>query len=627
MERPGNSSGWDASYEEEVASEPAIEIVSGRSEAQGVDRPQASADHNDPANMTSREEEERYRYTIALSPLVAWTADAIGGILDVDERGLELTGLTFEQARGRGFFAAVHPEDRPSIARMWRENASLGHPIDNDVRMRLSDGSYRWHRSRAAPRRTPTGEILRWYGTIEDIHERKVAADAIRFAAEHDALTGVWGRAAFYAGLEQAIDRASWAGSDVALLLFDLDNFKQINDQFGHVVGDALLSEVAGRLSGSAGEPVMVGRLGGDEFALFLARPDPESLTQAIGDAIAAFKAPFRHGTITYYCRSSIGVALYPAHGSEVQTLRKNADLALYDAKAAGGGTLRYFRGELRLKMQERLSMLSNARDAVDRDLIVPYYQAKVDLRTDRITGFEALLRWNYPGRGVQLPASIAAAFDDPELSVAIGQQMHERVIADIRNWRDLGIGFGRIAINASAAEFREPGFAEKLLERLARAGVPADCLELEVTERVFLSHSADHVGRIISELSEAGITIALDDFGTGYASLTHLKQFPVNVLKIDRSFVQKVSDCDAAVVSAIIGLGKSLGITTVAEGIETQAQRDQLFAQGCDVGQGYLFTVPIRASEVAPLLVASGDSKLPRERRKGLGRRARDRS
>jgi diguanylate cyclase (GGDEF)-like protein/PAS domain S-box-containing protein len=567
------------------------------------------------------ESEERYRYTIALSPLIAWTADPLGGIVEVDERGLASMGLSLEQARGQGFFTAVHPRDRQTIATMWRRNATLGQPTDNHVRMRMRDGSYRWHRSRAAPRRDAAGKILRWYGTIEDVHERKLAGDAIRWAAEHDGLTGVWVRAAFFAAFEEALLKASKAQSKVALLLLDLDDFKQINDQFGHQMGDTLLKEVASRLGGSADQSTMVGRLGGDEFALFLARPSSPELLVAIDEAIAALEVPFHHDENTHRCRGSVGVALYPADGADSETLRENADLALYDAKAQGGGVIRYFRGELRLRMQQRLSMLSIARDALDRDLILPYYQPKVDLRTDRIIGFEALLRWKHVGRGVQSPASIAAAFDDPTLAVALGDRMHAKVLADIRDWLNAGVAFGRIAINAAAAEFNRPDFAARFLARLAAADVPPTCIELEITESVILSNRGDHVSRLITQLRAAGVTIALDDFGTGYASLAHLKEYPVDVLKIDRSFVSTLSNCDGAIVRAIIGLGQALDIRTVAEGVETTAQSDTLLRLGCDLGQGYLFSTPIEAGAVAGL-IAAHPGHVARERRVGAERR-----
>ena len=570
--------------------------------------------------------EERYRYTIALSPLIAWTADALGGLLHVDARGLALTGSTLDALRGERFLALVHAEDRTQMTARWRNNATLGDPVDQELRIRLHDGTYRWHRMRAAPRRDAHGAILRWYGTIEDVHERKLADEAVRWAAGHDQLTGAVSRGAFYDGLHDAVTAAARHDQHVALLLLDLDNFKQINDQFGHDVGDALLKEVAARLARAVEAPMMVGRVGGDEFTLFVARPDQPSLTAAVAKALAVFDQPFHSGEIRYPCRSSVGVAFYPAHGGDAETLRKNADLALYDAKAAGGGGVRYFHNALRLQMQQRLSMLSMARDALQRDRIMPYYQPKIDLRTDAITGFEALLRWNHDSRGVQLPGSIAAAFEDPDLAIRLGARMQERVIADIRRWRRRGLVFGRIAINASAAEFRDGTFGSRLLRSLADAHVPASCIELEITETVILSHNANHVLGIISELSAAGITIALDDFGTGYASLTHLKQFPVDVLKIDRSFIAELNDqCDGAIVRAIVGLGRNLGIKTVAEGIETESQRARLFSRGCAEGQGNLFSLPVPAAKVPQLLKSSGSRSKPRDRRSGQGRRSTD--
>jgi diguanylate cyclase (GGDEF)-like protein/PAS domain S-box-containing protein len=619
MERIGG--GWDEHLIGIGEDSSCAENVPSYGQALPSIRPQThETQSSDPARQPVGEGEERYRYTIALSSLIAWTADPLGGILEVDVRGLELLGLTSEQARGQGFFTAIHPEDRLKTVAMWRRNAALGHPIDNDVRMLMKDGTYRWHRSRAAPRHDADGKIVRWYGTIEDVHERTLASNAVRWAADHDALTGVWGRAAFFTALERAIEMASEAQTQIALLLLDIDDFKQVNDQFGHDVGDRMLKEVAGRLASSA-ENSMVGRLGGDEFALFLARPTPTELFTAIEEAVAGLHLPFLDEALLHRCRTSIGVALYPADGAESDTLRKNADLALYDAKAHGGGALRYFRGEMRLKMQTRLSMLSNAHDALDRDLILPYYQPKIDLLTDRITGFEALLRWNHPGRGVQTPASIAAAFEDTALAIALGERMQAKVLADVRTWLDENVAFGRIAINASAGEFRRQDFATGLLRQLATANIPPTCIELEITESVILSNSTDHIIRLITELKEAGVTIALDDFGTGYASLAHLKQFPVDVLKIDQSFVTALSTCDSAIVRAIVGLGRALDILTVAEGVETLTQCATLREIGCDLAQGYLFSPAVPAASV-PTLIEKHSPRTQHERRSGPGRR-----
>jgi EAL domain-containing protein (putative c-di-GMP-specific phosphodiesterase class I) len=235
----------------------------------------------------------------------------------------------------------------------------------------------------------------------------------------------------------------------------------------------------------------------------------------------------------------------------------------------------------------------------------MPYYQPKIDLRTQKAAGFEALLRWDHPNNGVQLPASIGAAFDDLEIAQSLSERMQVRVLADMRRWLDDGIDFGHVAINASAAEFRQNGFAERLLERVSAAGMPTRYIELEVTETVFLGRGADYVERALRLLSVEGIRIALDDFGTGYASLSHLKQFPVDVIKIDQTFVRdlEVDPDDAAIIRALIGLGQSLSIDIVAEGVENHAQAAFLEKQGCDYGQGFLFGKPVAASAVPELL------------------------
>jgi EAL domain-containing protein (putative c-di-GMP-specific phosphodiesterase class I) len=255
--------------------------------------------------------------------------------------------------------------------------------------------------------------------------------------------------------------------------------------------------------------------------------------------------------------------------------------------------------------MQNRISMLALARDAIDKNWITPFYQPKVDLRTGAVAGFEALLRWHHPGKGFQSPDTIAAAFEDLTIATGLSDRMIEGVVADVRAWLDDGIPFGHVAINAAAAEFRTGDFAERLLERLEAARVPPQVIQLEVTETVFLGRGADCVERTLKTLSAAGVTIALDDFGTGYASLSHLKQFPVDLLKIDKSFVRDLclTPDAAAIIRAVIHLGHSLDVRIVAEGIETRAQAASLLAQGCDFGQGYLYSRAVPAADVPAIL------------------------
>lgn len=566
--------------------------------------------------------EERYRYTVALSPLIPWIADAHGSMIDIDVRGLEYTGLPYEACMGSGFLTVVHPNDRPTVKRAWNDARKTGFPLDYEVRLRHRDGSYRWHRSRAAPRHERGGGIVLWYGTIEDIDDRKVADEAVRWTADHDDLTGLWNRRAFMQGLRTALAGVEGSGVEVALLLIDLDSFKALNDRYGHDVGDALLREIAKRLKRKGTGDSMAGRLGGDEFALFIYTMDGTQLDETIAGLRLALSEPCSLNGQAHSCRASIGVALYPGHSKDADSLYKNADLALYEAKVAGGG-VRYFKSSMRASLQARMSELSLARQALDQKQVVPFYQPKVDLESGTIAGFEALLRWRDGRHGVHGPGTIPAAFEDAELAIALDQRIFELLAADIVRWSRLGLPMGRIAFNVSTASFRQEHFVASLMERMDRAGIPASCLELEVTETVLLEGAFHNVTTTFERLRRAGMTIALDDFGTGYASLIHLKQFPVDVLKIDRSFVQSLDDpTNAAIVRAIVNLGRDLGVTTVAEGIETGVQADRLHRNGCDQGQGYLFSPAIAADQVLALLADRSATWCRPERRGGRDRR-----
>jgi diguanylate cyclase (GGDEF)-like protein/PAS domain S-box-containing protein len=570
-----------------------------------------------------RESEERYRYTIALSPMIPWTSAADGSLIEIDQRALDLTGLTADQVDSGEFLGRHHPDDQPNVGIAWDKAQRDRIPLDYESRIWTKNDGYRWHRSRAAARYDAEGNLICWYGTIEDIHDRKMAEEALRWAAEHDGLTGLFNRGTFQDGLQQAIAAAEADGSHIALLLFDVDSFKQLNDRFGHDAGDALLRDLAARIQTAVSGEMMAGRLGGDEFAMFVTRRTKRQAEQAIDRIVDAFSRPFRFGNHSRECRASIGIAMFPDNATCADTLRKAADLALYEAKDAGGGIARRFESRMRARMQARQSMLSVARNALDEERITPFYQPQIHLGSRRITGFEALLRWRHDDQGMQLPASIWASFEDPELSAAIGRRMLNLVLGDIRRWLDDGVEFGRVALNVSAAELVRDDFASWLLGHLAKVAIPPTCLELEVTERVFLDRDPERLANILNQLNKAGVSIALDDFGTGYASLVHLKQFPVNVLKIDRSFVEQFSqDGGDPVVRAIIGLGKGLRIITVAEGIETELQAKRLLAEGCDRGQGFLVSPAVPADQVPRLVTEIGMHMRKGDRRSGGIRR-----
>ena len=378
-----------------------------------------------------------------------------------------------------------------------------------------------------------------------------------------------------------------------ALLLLDVDEFKRTNDSLGHDAGDALLCTFAERLRRVVRPEDLVARLGGDEFAIIVMGVETEKgLARFAAKMFAALHEPCLHAGKLLECRASVGASLFPLHGDSPGDLLKASDLALYVAKSGGRGMLRMFEDGMRAETQRRNSMITLARRALTEDLIVPHYQPKMELASGRIAGFEALLRWHHPRQGLGMPESIRAAFEDPNLAAEISDRMIDRVLADVRCWLNDGVEFGHVAINAAAAEFRPGNFAERLLERMDSASIPRGCIQLEVTETVFLGRGSEYVERALQTLSAAGVAIALDDFGTGFASLSHLKQFPVHIIKIDRSFVRdlQVDGGDGAIVDAVVSLGKSLSIDVVAEGIETRAQHDTLLALGCRYGQGFLY-------------------------------------
>jgi len=339
---------------------------------------------------------------------------------------------------------------------------------------------------------------------------------------------------------------------------------------------------------------------------------DEARLDAALNAIMASLREPCVIGGRLMDCHASIGATLFPRDGGTRTELMKNADVALYAAKKSGRCNFKLFRPDMRSEFQKRSVMLTTARDALSNDWIVPHYQPMVDLATRAITGFEALLRWHHPDHGLRHPDSIGAAFEDLALASDISDRMVERVIADMRRWLDQGTEFGFVSINAAAAEFRRGDFAERLLERLAKANVPTDRLHVEVTETVFLGRGAEFVERALKLLSANGIRIALDDFGTGYASLSHLKQFPVDFIKIDQSFVRDLLDDpgDAAIVDAVIKLGRSLGIGIVAEGIEILAQHATLSEMGCGTGQGFFYGKATPAACVPLILQPPGQAQ-----------------
>lgn len=552
---------------------------------------------------------EHLWYTVELNPQLPWVADNEHGVTRVTERYLKMVGLEEDQALGfLGWMHVLHPEDLPrmqSTVGAAMVNGSMG---DTRCRFKMADGSYRWMRCRAFPRRDDDGNIVRWYGYTEDIHEIVLAEIETRWAAEHDPLTGLPNRNLFNQRLDELTGRAAEGLGRLGLVMLDLDHFKDVNDILGHHAGDRLLAQFAKLLRETITVEATVARLGGDEFAILLPSIDgPESIEALVGELFVRLKTPLRLDGREFDCRASAGSAIFPLHATNASELFKHADIALYEAKNAGRGRYLPFEPAMRSKMQRRVAMINIGREAVENNRLLPFYQPQVAMATGEIIGFEALLRRRDRAGQICLPGTIYEAFNDFEVAEAIGIAMLDMVIADMVEWRDRGLDFGKMSINASAAEFRNRDFITRLISHMDGAGIPRDRLVIEVTEGVFVGRSAPMANDLIAELKQAGFGISLDDFGTGYASLTHLREIPFDALKIDRSFIEdlfgETGKDSAAIVSAIIKLGQGLGKSVVAEGIETQRQAEFLREHGCSAGQGYLFGRPAPKVAIDALL------------------------
>jgi diguanylate cyclase (GGDEF)-like protein/PAS domain S-box-containing protein len=437
----------------------------------------------------------------------------------------------------------------------------------------------------------------RWVATYEDVTERRQAEAKIMHMARHDALTNLPNRVLFHDKMDQALSY----GDALAVLYLDLDRFKSVNDSLGHSVGDALLVAVTERLQGVLRGSDTVARLGGDEFAIVQTGARPTDATELAGKIIEALSQPFEILGHQLNIGTSIGIAMAPADGCEPDQLLRNADMALYRAKADGRGNYHFFQPEMDSQMQERRRLELDLRKALVAEQFELYYQPLVDIATREVSGFEALVRWNHPERGVVTPDQFIPVAEDIGLIVQLGDWVLKQACRDAVRWP----GKLKVAVNLSAAQFRNPMLALSIVSALAHSGLAATRLELEITETVLLQDD-QAVLNALHEIRQLGVRICMDDFGTGYSSLSYLRSFPFDKIKIDRSFIKELgkeeNDC-LAIIRAVTKLGASLGMITTAEGVETKEQLDILRAEGCTQAQGYLFSRPKPVSEIPAIL------------------------
>ncbi|GGC02175.1 bifunctional diguanylate cyclase/phosphodiesterase [Pseudoduganella buxea] len=469
------------------------------------------------------------------------------------------------------------------------------------------DGVTRWFTSNGEPVYDAQGEFRGYRGTGSEITERKLAEQRIQHIAHHDALTGLPNRVLLQDRLAQAVAYANRSGHPLWVLLIDLDRFKFVNDSLGHKAGDRLLQTVAARLQASVRESDTVARLSGDEFVAILSEYPEESLSpDVVGRIMRALAPPVDLEGKEFFVTCSIGVAVYDGPGGDAGQLIEHADIAMYSAKKLGRNCYQFYQSSMNDAAQERLRIESALRSALERQEFVLHYQPQLDLAGGAIVGVEALLRWQHPELGMVAPQRFIGLAEETGLIVPIGAWVMRTACAQARAWMDAGLGPLRVAVNLSARQFAQRDLVQSVARVLADTGLPPHLLELELTESLFVDDVAQAV-TLLHQLKALGVGLAIDDFGTGYSSLSYLRTFPIDVLKIDRSFVGQIAvDTDqAAIVISIIALAHNLQLKVIAEGVETAGQRDFLRAHGCDEVQGYFFSRPVPAGEVASLLPA----------------------
>ena len=451
------------------------------------------------------------------------------------------------------------------------------------------------------------GKVSHYVGVCTDISSLKAYEERLRYQAQHDALTGLPNRFQFQERFEEMLARADRRGAQIAVMMLDLDRFKHVNDSLGHASGDQLLQEAAARLASCLRKVDVIGRFGGDEFAVLLDGINGQQSAAIVASRLqAVFAAPFSLSGHDIFVSSSIGISCYPADAADAETLLKNADAAMYRAKAEGRNGYQYFSADINARALDNLMMSSGLRLAIERGELVLHYQPRIDLRSGKISGAEALVRWQHPELGLLPPGRFIPMAEEMGLIEAVGDWVLREACRQVRKWQDAGLELARVGVNLSARQFAQPDFCAHVAAILEESGAPGGCLEFELTESMVMQRP-DQITLVLKGLKGMGIALSIDDFGTGYSSLSYLKRFPLDYLKIDRSFVKDLPDSieDIAITSAIIALSRSLGLEVIAEGIETGAQRDLLRDQGCHAGQGFLFSKPVAPAEVERLLRA----------------------
>lgn len=564
--------------------------------------------------------EKLYRYLVDSSPDIVYTLNEDGRFTFVNDRAYPLLGYAPADLIGKHYSELVHEEDLERARYVFNERR-VGQRASRNVELRLksqlgSDQELTFENTLMtisfnsmgmyAVGNEPTKrEFFGTYGVARDITDRKRAEALISYQAYHDILTDLPNRVLFKDRLGLAVIQAKRNQSGLAVMFIDLDRFKLVNDTLGHVKGDELLQQVAVRLKNCLRRGDTLARLGGDEFTVVLPELRDKKDAEIIADKfLETFRQPFFLENNEFHISASIGIAVYPVDGESIDELLRHADMAMYHVKAQGKNGHSFYEGAMFDATYREMTLEKSIRRALEHDEFVMYYQPQIDVMTGRISGAEALIRWNHPERGLLAPGEFLPYAEENGLMIAISDWMLEAVCRDICDRNQAGIAPIRISMNVSPHYLDRGDFSAKMRQSLMEYDIPPEMIEVEITENICI-RNPQHVNNQLTSLCELGVSVAIDDFGTGYSSLSYLHRFPINTVKIDQSFVKEIQREDGhfPVVLAIISIAHGLGLNLVAEGVESELQARYLQQSGCRTMQGYYYYHPLPARALLDIL------------------------
>ena len=555
------------------------------------------------AEAAMRESEIRYRLLFEQNAAGVCVTRLDGTILDSNGTFAAMLGyrrLALVGTNMRDLFA--RPTERDELTTLLIDATTLN---SVEIELRRDDGTKVWVLQNLVL--VGSGDDAVIHSTVVDISDRKRAEEQIEFHAFHDVLTQLPNRKLFTDRLRHSLTRVRRSGKSLAVMFIDVDHFKTINDTLGHTAGDELLLEMSRRLLACVREDDTVARLGGDEFTIVLSElRQPEDAVTVARKVLETVAKPLTVAGTQIEVSASIGIALYPADGADPESLLRNADSAMYRAKESGRNNYQLCTEEMKTRALERLSLESRLRKALQEEQLVLQYQPQISLASGKIIGVEALVRWNDPEQGMIQPSAFIPVAEESRLIVPIGEWVLRTACRQARRWYDHGSGPLRLSVNLSARQFQQHDLVAMVHSALADAQLDPWALELEITESTAM-HNAEVTVEVLRALRDIGVGISIDDFGTGYSSLSYLQRFPINAVKIDRSFVRDLvtNDGDAAIVAAVIGIARSLRLRVIAEGVETVEQLTSLRERGCDEAQGFYFSRPVDADGITRQLLA----------------------